>query len=40
MAIVFSLPICLGLSALALDLPVGAVLLVHLQLQRRRSLCS
>ena len=24
MAIVFSLPICLGLSALALDLPVGA----------------
>ena len=40
MAIVFSLPICLGLSALALDLPVGALLLIHLQPQRKRSLCS
>ena len=27
MAIVFSMPICLGLAALALDLPVGAWLL-------------
>ena len=34
MAIVFSLPICLGLSALALDLPVGALTLVHLQATR------
>ena len=38
MAIVFSLPICLGLSALALDLPVGALLLLRLRSQSEEKM--
>lgn len=38
MAIVFSLPICLGLAALALDLPVGTPF--HLHIPSSAEVCS